>query len=163
MTTNRGHRSTTQTKLDKFGVQKQLPDNTMKPEQSKSNSDPSNRDLLEAITAIRTSLEVRIDTVAIDVALIRENMKKITERLGVVETTTKDLTDETTQLREQVKELRTSQETMTLQLDDYEGRMRRNNIRLIGIPERAEGQATDLFVENLILQRLQPKGLSNYF
>lgn len=135
----------------------------MKPEAPKTQTDPSNQDLLDAITSIRTSLESRIDTVAIEVTLIRENMKKITDRMSAVEHTTTDLSEETSQLKQQITQLRSTQEAMSQQLDDYEGRMRRNNVRIIGVPERVEGQAADLFVEELILKHLCPKGLSKYF
>ncbi|KAJ1140747.1 hypothetical protein NDU88_007085 [Pleurodeles waltl] len=48
-------------------------------------------------------------------------------------------------------------------LQDAEGRSWQNNVRLLVFPERAEGNATEAFVENWIRDVLQPAGLSRVF
>lgn len=90
-------------------------------------------------------------------------MNKHSEGLKQVELTTASLVEDTSQLQADIKELRAFHKFAESKLDDYEGRMRRNNIRILAVLERSEGQATDLFVEDLILNHLQPKGLGKLF
>ena len=52
---------------------------------------------------------------------------------------------------------------MVGQLDDYEWRSHRNNVRILGVPEKSEGPSADIFVEELITKGLQPRGLSKFF
>lgn len=59
--------------------------------------------------------------------------------------------------------MQTANEQFARRLEDSESRARRNNIRIIGIPEKSEETATDLFVEDLLLNHLAPKGLSKFF
>ncbi|KAJ1109978.1 hypothetical protein NDU88_007335 [Pleurodeles waltl] len=47
--------------------------------------------------------------------------------------------------------------------EDAEGRSQRNNVRLLGFPECAEGSAGEAFMENWIRDVLQPTGLSKVF
>ena len=70
---------------------------------------------------------------------------------------------ENKELKSQVLELQRMTGNIAEKMDDYEGRLRRNNIRITGVPEKAEGPAVDLFVEDLVTKRLGAGGLSRYF
>lgn len=118
---------------------------------------------MDTTAGVRTSLEHRIDTVSIEVALIRADFKKMDTRVQEIETTTKALVSDTSVLQQQVTRLQDQQKQMEMLLDDYEGRARRNNIRILGVPERTEGPTVDLYVEELVTKHLQPKRLSHYF
>ncbi|KAJ1132287.1 hypothetical protein NDU88_010613 [Pleurodeles waltl] len=61
------------------------------------------------------------------------------------------------------KDLRFTLNVLGAKLEDLEGCSRRNNICLVGVPEKAEGPVAALFVEDFILKVLQPRGLSNDF
>ncbi|KAJ1119771.1 hypothetical protein NDU88_007956 [Pleurodeles waltl] len=52
---------------------------------------------------------------------------------------------------------------MEVRLEDAEGRSRSNNVRLLGLPECAEGPTVEVFVERWIRDVLQPVGLSSVF
>ncbi|KAJ1137501.1 hypothetical protein NDU88_003899 [Pleurodeles waltl] len=52
---------------------------------------------------------------------------------------------------------------LEVRLEDAEGRYRRNNVRLLGFPERAEGSAVESFVESWIKDMLQLVGLTRVF
>ena len=83
-----------------------------------------------------------------------------------VKENTKDIkalkTDSST-FKKQIYDLQSYTSEIAAKLEDLEGRSRRNNIRIIGVPEKAEGLATDLFVEKLIVEGLHPRGLSKIF
>lgn len=48
-------------------------------------------------------------------------------------------------------------------MEDAENRSRRNNVRILGLPERAEGSKPELFAEQLIREVLSPVALSPCF
>lgn len=80
-----------------------------------------------------------------------------------MELVTTELSSETHRMRQEINNLQAAQKRTESKLDEYEGWSRRNNVRIIGVPERAEGPAADLFVEDLIMNHLKPKRLSQYF
>ena len=159
-----------QTKLDKYarpketgteesyGAQQESPGQTNVPIET-----PTLQDIMTAIKDVKHVLENKIDSTAIEVTLIRTNLHKITDRVKATEESVLTLTSTTDRLGKHVKQLQTKMDQMAAQLDDHEGRSRRNNIRITGVPEKAEGPSTDLFVEDLITQGLQPRGLSKFF
>ena len=114
-------------------------------------------------TDVKGVLETKIDTTAIEVNLIRADLKKINTRLQTAEDTIQTLTSQNKELAQQVKHLQRSSETMATRIEDQEGRSRRNNIRITGVPEKMEGPSVELFVEKLIIEGLQPRGLSKMF
>ncbi|KAJ1132399.1 hypothetical protein NDU88_010713 [Pleurodeles waltl] len=63
-------------------------------------------------------------------------------------------------LEDQVQYLTKQQKQMAARLEDQEGRMRTNNIRVEG---PGEVPRVDLFLEDLIVNHLCPKQLSNFF
>ena len=159
-----------QTKLDKYtrpkettigeslGVQQDVAERT-----AASTVCLTLQDIMVAIKDVKHVLENKIDSTAIEVTLIRTNLHKITDRVRATEESVQTLTSTTDRLDKHMKQLQNRVDQMTTQLDDYEGRSRRNNIRITGVPERAEGPSVDLFVEDLITQGLQPRGLSKFF
>ncbi|KAJ1152399.1 hypothetical protein NDU88_005174 [Pleurodeles waltl] len=88
--------------------------------------------------------------VSTEVTLVRVDFCNINTRLKEAEDPLSALQTETATLRRQVRKLSATTELLGVKLEDYEGLLRRNNIRLVGIPEKAKGPATDLFVEDLI-------------
>ena len=121
------------------------------------------QDIMKAIKDVKHVLENKIDSTAIEVTLIRTNLHKITDRVKATEDSVSTLTTTVDKLGKNMKHLQQRVELLASQLDDSEGRSRRNNIRIIGVPEKAEGPSVDLFVEDLITQGLQPRGLSKFF
>lgn len=94
-------------------------------------------------------------------SLIQADLRNMGSRLQAVEGTTVTLAQDTKALQERVVELQTVTANLEAKLDDFEERSRRNNVQILGVPERAEGPSADLFVEDLILKQLQPRCLSN--
>lgn len=118
--------------------------------------------LLDVMATLQ-QVQASIGTISTDISLIRADFAKLSGRLLEVETTTQELKADTTQLQRQVRQLEADNKQILAKLEDQEGRSRRNNVRIIGVPESAGGPALDLFVEDLIKNQLQPRGLSKFF
>lgn len=84
-------------------------------------------------------------------------------RLKDVEIKTVLLITDTSELQKKVEDLQVHSAKLEAQLVDYEGRSRRNNVRILGIPEKSEEPAMDLFVEELVMNYLKPTRLSKFF
>ncbi|KAJ1205982.1 hypothetical protein NDU88_001400 [Pleurodeles waltl] len=66
-------------------------------------------------------------------------------------------------LEDQVRFLTMEHEKIMVRLKDQDGRARRNNIRVVGVPEGTKGPSVELFLETLIVDSLRPKRLSKFF
>lgn len=155
----------TQTKLDKYAYGKDFPP---LPEGRNSSGkaadgDGSKKVTLEDIMAALTSVQATVGSISTDVSLVRADFQKMTARVTEVEQVTKTLVTDTVALQKAVSRLENDNKLLTERLDDQEGCSRRNNVRTLGIPENEGAPAMDLYVEDLIKTRLQPKGLSNFF
>ena len=78
------------------------------------------------------------------------------EKVKETEKDLKVLKSDATTLKLQIKDLQACTKELAARMEDQEGRSRRNNIRIVGVPEKAEGHTTDIFVEKLITEGLQP-------
>ncbi|KAJ1116503.1 hypothetical protein NDU88_004713 [Pleurodeles waltl] len=124
------------------------------------NTEESSRaELLMAIQGSRVVLEGKIEMVADEVNLLQVDLRKVSDKVKVAEGSIAELQTEVGMLQNQIV-----QATSTVgRLEGAEGRSRRNNVRLLGFPERAEGSDTESFVENWIRDVLQPTELSRVF
>ncbi|KAJ1147344.1 hypothetical protein NDU88_000225 [Pleurodeles waltl] len=91
------------------------------------------------------------------------DLGKISEKVAVAKAHIVGLTATTKHLEEQVRSLTKKSAEMEAKLEDQEERSRRNNMRVVGVPEGMDGPSTDLFMEDLILNNLKPKELPNFF
>lgn len=124
-------------------------------------SDPDK--LLEAITFCRTSLTAQIEEVKMDISLIRQDFQKLRDRvkeaetrLSTVEDAIPPLLTSSDRVQRQIHQLLTKQ-------DDRENRLRRCNIRLIGLPEGTEGKDTTTFLEQLLINTYGREAFSPMF
>ncbi|KAJ1194724.1 hypothetical protein NDU88_004010 [Pleurodeles waltl] len=153
--------------LDKYTVQMK----TAGTERNKSASamkasesgDPLRQEIMEAIQALRSNIEPKRDTVTIDVNLFRVDLCKVMDKVTTAEHKINGLQAVTKRLENQVQELMKQHEAAAAKLEDQEGRACHNNIRITGVPEETEGCSAELSTEDLALNKLCPKRLSNYF
>ena len=170
MTGGRTGRTVQQTKLDKYTKPKSLAADPLtemtvgqtSPGQATS-SDPSLADIMSAIKGIQETLESKMDFISTEVNLLRADFGKMKDRVKDNQEEVTSLQSENKELKKQVQELQNTSDKLVEKMDDIEGRARRNNIRITGVPERSEGPAADLFVEDLVLKGLKTRGLSRYF
>ncbi|KAJ1123564.1 hypothetical protein NDU88_002033 [Pleurodeles waltl] len=89
----------------------------------------------------------KIDSMALEVALLHVDLMTVMEWVTNTEGQVSELQLEVNTHKKNVTELQSLVTTLNCWVEDVEGRSRRNNLRFVGIPERAEGQSTKLFSE----------------
>lgn len=81
---------------------------------------------------------------------VQSSQRKLLEKVELVEEQVLDHENRITCLEKTVSSLKNENDALKLKVDDLEGRSRRNNIKIIGIPEQEEGGKPTEFVEALI-------------
>ena len=103
--------------------------------------------ILAAIEQSKTSLLVRIDHLAEECNLIRNDLDKIRGRMAETETRVSATEDLTATHATSIAELQRTVQSLVAKSDDAENRLRRNNVRVLGLPEREEGEHPAEFAE----------------
>ena len=116
---------------------------------------PSGKDILEAIRASSEILSSKIDSLAVDVCSIKHEFDKIQKKTAEIEMRVFKVEEELKKdnkgwhtLKKQIKELQD-------RAIETESRLRRNNVRILGLPERAEGDNPVKFAEKLLTEVLK--------
>ncbi|KAJ1211147.1 hypothetical protein NDU88_006508 [Pleurodeles waltl] len=104
-----------------------------------------------------------MEAVAVEVNLLRTDLRKVSHKVKVVEGSNVDLQTEVSTLRKQMAQVTSMVGMLEARLEDSEGRSRRNNRRLLGFPTRAEGSSAEGSVERWITDVLKPEALSRAF
>lgn len=105
-------------------------------------------DLRAEISAVRTELKNATEP-------LLQRIKEHGQTLNDLERATSDHGDQLASLDSTVKALETQVKTLTDKCEDLEGRSRRNNLRLVGIPEGSEGQRPTEFIGGLLKDLLK--------
>lgn len=95
-------------------------------------------------------LTAKIDVLQTDFGLMRRDMDKLHDRLGEAERGVGDSEDS---IRDHRASLHTRQvriKALETRAKDSENRSRRNNLRVVGLPEGAEGQHPVAFTEHML-------------
>lgn len=108
---------------------------------------PINKLILEAIAASKAELMGCIDYLASECNLIRHNLDKIRGRLTTVKDRNSEVEDVEHSQGYQLSEIWDMARSLQHRADDAEDRQRRNNMRVMGLPEGAEGAKPVLFAE----------------
>lgn len=101
---------------------------------------PSNADVLQAIKEMDKRVTSKIDDVMSAIKEVKERVKEAEERISGAE-------DEIVQLSARANSLASQVKKLTEKVDDMENRNRRNNLRLVGLPEKEEGSDACAFLE----------------
>lgn len=103
--------------------------------------------IIEAIAASKSELMGRIDLLASECNLIRHDLDKIRGRLTTAEDRISEMEDTSHSQGSQLMELKEMVGTLQCRADDSEDHQRRNNVRVVGLPEGAEGTDATAFAE----------------
>lgn len=114
---------------------------------SESTTDDTAR-VLEAISDCKSSLTCKIEEVKIDVSLIRQDLQKLRERVTETETRISRVEDEMPPLQQATDHIQQQLHSILSKQDDMENRLRRCNLRFVGLPEGSDPPA---FLENLLI------------
>lgn len=80
-------------------------------------------------------------------------IEEMTERVGAMEKKMAEKEKWDNGVRDAIIQLFNSQKSLQEKVMDLEGRSRRNNLRIYGIPENAEGTSMQRYVENMIMTK----------
>lgn len=125
--------------------------------------EPSRAELLKAIQGSHSALERQIETVSIDVNLLRTDLRKVADKVTDAEGNIEQLQGEVASLKKTVTHLTAATSALERRAEDAEGRARRSNIRVLGVPERMEAGNPERFLETWIKTKLCPRDLSEVF
>ena len=118
--------------------------------------------VLEAIKTTREALEHKIDSVVIDVGLLRADHKKVAEKVETNKLLLADIQPKVGDNTENIAKLTEKMEVLERKMEDLEGRDRRSNIRVIGLPEGTEDSDMVKFLENWIREEVAGDALSSF-
>ncbi|KAJ1180096.1 hypothetical protein NDU88_005320 [Pleurodeles waltl] len=96
----------------------------------------------------RTSLEAKIDKVDSDLVLLHADHRNLVDKTGTIEARVDELTPVMSRLESTMGGVLARASELERRVEDAEGRTRRNNIRVIGLPEGAEGRDAEAYSES---------------
>lgn len=110
--------------------------------------------VLAAIISMRTEFSAKFDGIISAIESIRKEMNECTERMSQAEQRISSAEDDVASVQSKVRALESKCKTLEDHVLDLEARSRRNNLRLVGLPEGVEGRDPCSFLENWIPQTL---------
>lgn len=119
--------------------------------------------ILKEIRESRAALEQQIGTLTTGLTLLRADHGKLAATVKEHDRITKDADPRITKNTTTIQCLKQQITGLLDRVLDAEGRNRRNNIRVIGLPERSEGTKAADFMENWFREQAASEGLSPYF
>lgn len=128
-----------------------------------STEEPTIKDVLLAVNRSNdtlATLSVHVGKVQADISFIRHDLQNVRERLSAAEERISTVEDAIPPLSKEVKTHTAQIAALFLKTDDFENRLRRNNVRLIGVPEKAEGSNPGDFFEQWLAQAIGREKLS---
>lgn len=128
--------------------------------------EPTLRDVLMAVQACNNSLlslTNQMSELKGDIATMRHENQKICERTTAVETRVGELEDSIPIIKKDIHLIKTQIRDQTQRMEGMENRQRRNNVRILGLPEQEEGQSPVIFFEKWLLDIFGVEGFSKTF
>lgn len=95
--------------------------------------------VLEAISDCKSTLMGKIEEVKIDVSLIRQDLQKLRDGVTETENRISHVEDDMHPLQVTTEQLQHQFHTVLVKQDDMKNRLRRCNLRFVGLPEGSEG------------------------
>lgn len=110
--------------------------------------------ILQAIEGLKTEFSNKLDGVISAVNGLRGELSGCKARITETEERISTAEDDVTFLKNRCESLEGRVVTLTSKLDSYENRSRRSNLRLVNLPESAEGSDTCAFLERWLPEAL---------
>lgn len=131
---------------------------------------PSLKEVLTAVQTCNTSLTASLNTLSSQVgsiqeglSILRQDVQKIRERTAALEGRVGEVADDVLHLKTDLGSTTRKTDAAYDRVEDLENRLRRNNLRLVGVPEKEEGSNPTEYVERWLLNTFQDMGLSPLF
>lgn len=112
--------------------------------------EPTLRDVLFAVNACNdsiVSLDSQLKSIKEELLSMSQVLCKTVERTTALKEKLSTVEDNLYPLKQEIKGLQEQMATQAAKLDEMENRNRRNNVRVIGLPERSEGPNPIAFLE----------------
>lgn len=104
--------------------------------------------IMKAITDMRDEFSANFTGVLTAIQGIKHDFNEFSNRLAEAEQRIGDTEDNVTTLQKSVADLQKQVLSLSAKTEDQENRSRRNNLRLINLPEGAEGRVAAAFLES---------------
>ncbi len=127
-------------------------------EQCEANGNDSTSSILSAIQSLRDDMTKQSSDMLEAISGFKTELMSHSKRIGEAEDRISQTEEDVTRLWQKAKKLEQTVETLTNKIQDLEDRGRRSNLRMVGLPEKAEGSDTCAFLEDWL-----PKVLTDCF
>lgn len=114
-------------------------------------------------TASVNTLKVQVGGQREDGSLLRQDLQKIRERTTTVESRVSDVEDQLPPIAQDTKAAYQMARKASNRAEHMENCLRRNNMRIVGLPEWLEGRDPTTFVENWLLEIFDKNAFSPFF
>lgn len=112
----------------------------------------------EEVTAkLSANMDTKLDKIVASVTAVCETVTDLEKRMGEAEQRISDTEDLTAQLSARLEQAETRLGEAIARIEDQENRSRRNNIKIVNLPERTEGDNAKGFFETWIPEVLNLK------
>lgn len=128
--------------------------------------EPTLWEILAAVTSCNHtlhSLTSEIKGVKFKITLVRQDMQKLRDCTVALEGRVSMIEDDMAPLQSDMRHVQSLTSAHAAKLEDMENRLRRNNIRAVGIPERAEGKNPVAFIEHWLTETFGREPFSQMF
>lgn len=146
------------TSYDNSSVDSELtPDARPTPDSDETNqgvSSPGEGLIMKAIAEMKVELHKKIDGILTSVRVIENGIKVCEDRLDLAEIRISGAEDDVNVLKVQPQKLETSIKELTERTEMAESRSRLSNLRIINLPEKAEGEDACAFLETWLPEAL---------
>ncbi|KAJ1140068.1 hypothetical protein NDU88_006429 [Pleurodeles waltl] len=129
--------------------------------QAKENMDNLDT-ILKEIRDSRQAIENKLGMITMEINIIKDDQTKLSDRLKQRESTVAEILLTHNDNKNAIERLQQQMEILQERVEDAEGRSRRNNIHIIGLPEGKEGSNPTRYIETW-LQSIAKDRLSVYF
>lgn len=125
--------------------------------------EPTLADVLAIIKVNHADLVGKVDGLKIDLTIMRQDVHKLRGWVTKTEQRISDLEDTIAPILPRLNTYGGKITTLEDKVHDLENRLRRNNLRLVGLPERVEGSDPVAFLESWLEQEFGREQLSPCF
>ena len=125
--------------------------------------EPTLREVLKLMKVNHSDTMGKMEELKLDITIMRQDMHKMRDRVRETERRIGDLEDTVGPILPTIKAQGTKITSLEDKMDDLENRLRRNNLRLVGLPERVEGSDPVAFLESWFTQEFGNDCLSPCF
>lgn len=112
-------------------------------------------ELEKACAAISSEMQASLAPINQSLDALRKKLDDYEPRFTEMEEALTDHSDRLTSLEKRVEKLQQENKELTEKTDDLENRSRRNNLRVMGLPEGYEGGAVSAFMSKFLVDLLQ--------